>query len=340
MNIQKRLFGEADGKAVYLYRLSNGKGIDVEILTFGGIIHSLQVPDSSGALHQCVQQYSSLEGYISDPSYRGALVGRYANRIGKGQFSLDGITYHLDQNGGEHCLHGGEQGFHKKVWQAEEVSSGNAAGIRLTHTSADGESGFPGNVNVEATYWLDENNDLTLTLHATTDKATPFSMTQHAYFTLSRDPSVKSTTLYLNADAITEVDSSLCPTGKTIAVANTPFDFRTPSKIASRCTGTHPLFDAVGGYDHNFILTASSSSDKPAAQASADDTGIVMSLYTDLPGLQCYTGNLQGEEQLGAFCLEPQHFPDAPNQEDFPSPIITPHKPYKAVIRYHFEVAK
>ncbi|HAU91475.1 MAG TPA: galactose-1-epimerase [Alteromonas sp.] len=339
MKSHKTHLGETDGQEVYLFRLENNNGMSVEILNYGGIIHSLQVPDIDDALHQCVQQFDDINGYIKDESYRGALVGRYANRIGGGQFTLDGETYQLDKNGGEHCLHGGLNGFHKKVWHADVVSTESAVGVKLTHASADGESGFPGNVQVEATYWLDDNNELSLTLHATTDKATPFSMTQHGYFTLSREKSVKSIALYMNANSITEVDNTLRPTGNFSPVSGTPFDFTSLSLIGSLCSGSHPLFDPIGGYDHNYVLNARDE-DEPSAIASAADTGITMLLYTDLPGIQCYTGDLQGDQQLGAFCLEPQHFPDAPNQPDFPSAIITPEQPYNAVIRYHFVTQK
>lgn len=337
MNIEKHVFGSVDAKTVYLFSLKNKSGMEVDILTYGGIIHGLRVKDKSGELHECVQNYENLDGYVQDQSYRGALVGRFANRIGNATFNLDGKQYLLDKNGGEHSLHGGNTGFHKCHWQAEEVhkTDGSAIGVRLTLTSPDGEGGFPGTVDVVATYWLDSLNQLTLTLTASTDKSTPFSMTQHAYFTLSKAASVVDTALMINAASVLDADTSLLPTGHFVEVEGTPFDFTSEVSIGKNAALSHPLFDAVGGYDHNFVLN-STIDEKPAAKLHAPDTGIDMLLFTDLPGIQCYTGNLQHQTQLGAVCLEPQHFPDAPNKPDFPSSVITPGAPYNATIKYKF----
>lgn len=337
MNIEATEFGEIQGNSVTQYTLSNENGMQVKILTYGGIIHELTIPDRQGKRHSCVQSCGSLAQYIEDESYRGAIVGRYANRIGHAQFSLNDTVYNLDKNGGEHNLHGGLSGFHKQIWQARTEQTADVVSLHLTHFSPDGEGGFPGNVTVHAVYRLDNTNTLQLQFYATTDKATPFSLTQHAYFTLSNGETVHTTQVQIDAEQITEVDNTLLPTGKLISVANTPFDFTSLTAIGDKSQTGHPLFNLVGGYDHNFVL-AKPTDDKPQAQVYAQDTGINMALYTSLPGIQFYTGNIQGDAQLGSLCLEPQHFPDAPNQPNFPNCIIDENNPYRAEIRYQFNV--
>jgi aldose 1-epimerase len=345
MNIQVSDFGvvsgEMSGEQVRMFTLSNANNMEVKILSLGGIIKEITMPDANNAPKQCIQTFDTLDEYMADESYRGAIVGRYANRIGNGCFSLDGTTYHLDKNNGEHNLHGGNAGFHKRNWASSTQCCDHSASVTLTLLSGDGEGGFPGNVAVTACYTLNNDNELSLRIKATTDKATPLSFTQHAYFTLSNDSSVESTVLTIAADEVTDADSTLLPNGKFVAVNNTPFDFRSPTQIGKN-VHTMPsseLFEKVGGYDHNYVLRQNAPT-QPQAEVSAQDTGLTMKLYTNLPGLQFYTGNLNTQQQLGALCLEPQFFPDSPNKPHFPNCIATPDTPLDMQIRYAFSVTK
>ena len=336
MKVQSTEFGVYQGKVVNAFTLINDNGMKVTLLSLGGIIHDIQVPDRAGQLHACVQSLPDLHAYIDDPSYKGAIVGRFANRIGNATFTLDNAVYKLDKNGGEHNLHGGIAGFHKKVWQSKVCKSDSEASVHFSLSSEDGEGGFPGNVEVTAVYTLSNDNALLLELHATTDKATPLSLTQHAYFTLSKQATVGTTEVQIHSQKIADVDSTLLPTGHYVDVANTPFDFSQQKAIETQSNKSHPLYELVCGYDHNYVLLPSVEG-QPQAKVASSDTGICMSLYTDLPGLQFYTGSLQSTSQLGALCLEPQYFPDSPNRPEFPDCIATPEAPYKAYIRYTFE---
>jgi len=337
MKINVSVFGEVNGNTVKAFTLNNANGMSVTLLNYGGIIKDITVPNAEGKPIHCVQTFDTLQEYIDDPSYRGAIVGRYANRIGHGTFFLNGTQYTLDKNGGEHNLHGGFAGFHKKIWQASTDELDNSASVTFKLHSPDGEGGFPGNVKVEACYTLNNDNELSLELSATTDKETPLSFTQHAYFTLSDDDKVGSTLLHIDAEQVTDADSSLLPTGKLVDIGGTPFDFLSLTPIEKRASQqtSHALFDRVGGYDHNYVLRAAKGSE-PQATVMAPDTGISMELFTTLPGLQFYTGSLESDEQLGALCLEPQHFPDAPNKPAFPNCFVKPEETFKAAIRYKF----
>ena len=339
MNIEISKFGEIDGVLVKEFTLTNANDMQVKLLNYGGIIKDIILTDNVGKRKHCVQSFDSLDEYIDDPSYRGAIVGRYANRIGNAEFWLEGKHYVLDKNGGEHNLHGGLAGFHKKVWEASVDKTDEQISVLLTLSSPDGEGGFPGNVEVKACYTLTNDDILSLEITATSDKATPLSFTQHAYFTLSNDKHVGSTLLQIDADKVTDADTTLLPTGTFIDVADTAFDFRRLTKIHERATSQDPipLFQMVGGYDHNYVLR-NAEQDAPQARVKALDTGINMALYTSLPGLQFYTGSLQTEQQLGALCLEPQHFPDAPNKPHFPSSIVYPGQVVQMSMRYEFSV--
>lgn len=330
-------FGSLDGLAVTAFTIENTSGIQVTILNYGGIIHSLLIPDKNNEPHECVASCTDLDAYIDDPSYRGAIVGRFANRIGNATFELNDETYHLEANGGVHNLHGGISGFNKKVWDAEIKEEDDRVTLCLSLTSEDGEGGFPGNVKVTANYVLSNDNSLTFHVKGETDKATPLSITQHAYFSLSKAPTVDSTEVKISAKAITSVDETLLPTGEFLPVAHTPFDFSTLRAISSNQHAAHPLFEHIGGYDHNYIVDRSND-DNPHAEVYAADTGIHLALYTSLPGIQFYTGELHCEKPLGALCLEPQYFPDSPNQDTFPSCIVYPDKPYRETIRYVFAI--
>lgn len=339
MNIEVSVFGHANGVAVNEYVLTNDNGMRVTLLNYGGIIKEIIVPDKSGIAKNCVQTFDTLEEYIEDASYRGAIVGRYANRIGHGKFILNDEQYNLELNGGKHNLHGGLNGFHKKVWEATTNQQSDEVSLSLSLFSPDGEGGFPGNVNIKARYTLTNENELIFHVCADTDKATPLSFTQHAYFVLSNEDTVGSTKLKINADSITDVDDTLLPTGDFVSVAGTPFDFRDEVKISTRAhmADASELYTMVGGYDHNYVLNEVGK-DVPQAVVKAPDSGVTMALYTTLPGLQFYTGNLQSDVQIGALCLEPQHFPDAPNKVHFPNCITHPNNPFEMTIRYRFGV--
>lgn len=334
MKVTATPFGEHLGKTVSCYTLTNDAGMSVEILELGGIIRNLTVPDNTGAAHSCVKGFDTLKDYLDDNSYQGALIGRYANRIGEGRFELDGQPFQVDVNGGPHHLHGGFSGFHKKLWVSEPIEEDDAVGVRLSLISPDGEAGFPGEVTVTAEYRLQTTNTLTLSLFASTTAATPFSMTQHAYFHTGKRGSVVGDTLQIDAKQVTDADNTLLPTGKLIAVENTPFDFTSAVEIGQRVTTGNPLFDSVGGYDHNFVLSNDSAT--PAAVLASPDTGIRMALFTTLPGMQVYTGSLMTDDQAGTICLEPQFFPDSPNKPDFPDCILRPGEPFQASVRYEF----
>ena len=337
MKINVSTFGEIAGKTVQAFTLTNNNAMSVTLLNYGGIIKEIHFPNAKDELISCVQTFDTLQGYIEDPSYRGAIVGRFANRIGHGAFTLNGKQYTLDKNGGDHNLHGGLAGFHKKVWEAKTLESSDSVSVIFTSTSHDGEGGFPGNIIVEACYTLSQDNELSLNITATTDKETPLSFTQHAYFTLSNEEQVGNTLIKIDAKKVTDADSSLLPTGDLVDVGNTPFDFTSLTAIKQRVeqTNSHPLFDSVGGFDHNYVLQ-NTSDDNPQAVVKAVDTGVTMELFTSLPGLQFYTGSLKERDQLGALCLEPQHFPDAPNKPLFPNCFVKPNEKYQEIIRYRF----
>lgn len=334
MNTSVCRFGTVDGEPVTRYTLQNTEGMRVDILSLGGIIQNISVPDKAGQTHHCINGFDDVETYLSDESYQGALVGRYANRIGNGVFSLDGVGYQVDVNGGPHHLHGGFNGFNKRLWHSQLFTEKQAVGVRLTLTSPDGDAGFPGELTVTAEYRLYAQNRLTLTLRAETTAVTPFSMTQHAYFHLGRRGPVTDAFLQLNADSITEIDSTLLPTGKVVGVSGTPFDYTSLTRIGDNIGNAHPQFDVIGGYDHNFVLRRHEG----AADAIlyAPDTGIRMALRTSFPGLQVYTGALTSDASPATICLEPQFFPDSPNQPAFPDCTVRPGTPFQASIEYAF----
>lgn len=339
MKVDVSAFGEIDGATVYQYVLNNNNGMKVALLNYGGIIKEIVLLDKHGNQKHCVQTFNTLQEYINDESYRGAIVGRYANRIGHGKFSLDGQLYQLDKNGGEHNLHGGLAGFHKKVWHGQYSESEDSVSVTFTLNSPDGEGGFPGNVSVAAHYTLNNDNELSLHITANTDKATPMSFTQHAYFTLGNEKTIGNTLLYIDADQVTDADETLLPTGELVSVEGTEFDFRELSVIKEKAASSpaSALYKMVGGYDHNYVLNTSAENAMQAL-VKAEDTGISMVLSTNLPGLQFYTGSLSSPEQLGALCLEPQQFPDAPNKAQFPNCIVQPGETLHANFRYQFSV--
>lgn len=341
----KQGWGQADGKEVFLYTLTNAKGNYVKISNYGGTVTSWNVPDKNGNKNSIVLGFDSLAGYLQKPPYFGALVGRYGNRIGGAQFTLDGTTYKLAANNGKNSLHGGLKGFDKQVWEGV-VSSDTVPTLTLNYTSKDGEEGFPGNLKVTVQYTLTDEDELKIEYTAQTDKATPINLTNHSYFNLTGDVSntILNHTLTIKADNYTPVDTSLITTGEIKAVKGTPFDFTAPEKIGSR------IAQVAGGYDHNFVLNNSTGTLQQAAVLSDSISGRTLEVFTTEPGLQFYTGNfLDGRftnhdgkviSQHAALCMETQHFPDSPNKPKFPSVILKPGATYHTVTVYKLSVSK
>ncbi len=341
------------GEAVDLYTLTNARGMEVQAMTYGGVIVSLKVPDRQGHPGDVVLGFDSLPGYIKQSPYFGAIVGRYANRIGRARFTLDGVTYHLPANDGPNTLHGGLVGFDKVVWDAEPFWTDSGVGVVFTHTSPDGDQGFPGTLHVRVTYTLPaDSNELVIDYHATTDKPTPVNLTNHSYFNLAGagSGSILDEIAWINADRYTPVDSTLIPTGELAGVAGTPFDFRTPTAIGARIGENNVQLQRMRGYDVNFVLDRSDTGLVHAARVVDPATGRTLDVYTTQPGLQFYTGNFldgtitgKGGRVYGhrsAFCLETQHFPDSPNQPAFPSSILRPGETYQGRTVYVFGVQR
>lgn len=339
-----------EGNLVDLYLLKNKSGAQVAITNYGGRVVSLMVPDKNNELKDVVLGYDNLKSYQKKgEAFFGALIGRYGNRIGKGKFTLEGRTYDLQLNDGVNTLHGGFDGFWSKVWEAKKV---NDQTLELVYLSKDGEAGYPGNLTVKVTYEWTDANELKISYHATTDKTTVVNLTNHAYFNLNGagDATILDHLLQINADGYTPVDSTLIPTGKIDKVAGTPFDFNTATLIGKRIDANDQQLKYGKGYDHNYALRKADGLQK-VATVSSTKTGIVMDVITEEPGLQFYSGNfLTGEDKDGkgqisyphrsAFCLETQHFPDAPNQPAFASTTLKPGQEYKTVTIYKFSVQK
>lgn len=344
-----------DFDSIQLYTLKNKAGMTVKVTNYGAIITSIEVPDKAGKLGDVVLGYDSVEGYINavDKPYFGAVVGRYGNRIAKGKFELDGVTYTLPVNNGPNSLHGGIIGFDKVVWKSDYRQDKNE--IELTYHAKDKEEGYPGNLNVSVTYQLKDDNELLITYKATTDKATPVNITQHSYFNLKGEGSgdILGHELMLNADKYTPVDETLIPTGELPAVKGTPFDFTKAKAIGKDIGEKNEQLTFGGGYDHNWVLNRTEA-DKGkmilAAKVVEPTTGRVLEVRTTEPGVQFYCGNfldgrLTGKSgkpyvHRGGFCLETQHYPDSPNQKNFPSTILKPGEEYHTQTSFRFGVEK
>jgi aldose 1-epimerase len=346
--ISNKLFGTLpDGTSIELYTLRNQKGVEAQIMNYGGIVTSLNVPDRHGALGDVVLGCDQLEGYLKQNSFLGALVGRYGNRIARGRFVLDGVTHTLAVNNGPNHLHGGLKGFDKVVWSAHTVDTPNGPSLQLTYLSRDGEEGYPGNLLVTAVYTVTEENALRLDFVATTDKQTICNLTHHSYFNLAGKGDVLGHHVQINADKFTPVDGGLIPTGELRSVAGTALDFRLPQPIGGRINDTADEQIKIGsGYDHNFVLNKKPKELALAARVSEPGTGRVMEVWTTQPGTQFYTGNFLDGTVTGqggwvyqarnGFCFEPQHYPDSPNHPEFPSTVLKPGETYRNTIAYKF----
>lgn len=341
-------FGTApDGAPVELFMLQNARAARLAATSYGGAIVSLLVPDRRGTLDDVVLGFDTLRGYLEHSHYFGAIVGRCANRIGRAQFALDGRSYRLASNAGPDHLHGGNRGFDKAVWQAEPFEHERGPGLRLRHTSPDGDEGYPGRLAVEVCYLLTEADELQVDYEATTDAATPINLTQHSYFNLAGQGDILGHQLMIEADQFTPVDSTLIPTGELVPVAGTPFDFRDPTAIGALIGGPHRQLEYAGGYDHNFVLRRTGPGLVHVARVVEPNTGRTLDVLTTEPGLQLYSGNqLDGVIGKGGrvygrhsgLCLETQHYPDSPNQPGFPSTILRPGERYRSQTVFRFGV--
>ncbi|KAF2082632.1 aldose epimerase family protein [Flavobacterium sharifuzzamanii] len=353
VTIDKSEYGTtAKGEKVESYKLKNQNGMEVDIITFGGRITDLKVPNKEGVSENVVIGFNSLAQYEKENPFFGALIGRYGNRIAKGKFSLDGKDYQLAINNAPNALHGGPQGFFNVVWKADEVKSGENASLKLSYISKDMEEGYPGTLKVFVTYTLTNDNQLEVLYEATTDKKTVVNLTQHSYFNLSGDftKTILDHELTLNADKLVPVDADLIPTGKLEDVANTPFDFRTPKLIGKDINAKNDQLEKGKGYDHCWVLNNPEKGKTIIAKVYHAASGRVMEMTTDEPGIQFYSGNfLDGTLPMpngGTFahrtglCLETEHYPDSPNQKNFPTTVLNPGENYKTKTTFKFSVKK
>ena len=343
LNMEKTAYGKLpDGRPVDLYALTNANGLRVKLTNYGAITVSIETPDRSGHLADITLGYDTLDGWLGNTSYFGATVGRYANRIAKGKFTLDGQTYTLATNNGENHLHGGVKGFDKVLWEAEPVKTADAVGVKFTYLSKDGEEGYPGNLKVTAVYTLNNANEYKAEFSATTDKPTVVNLAHHTYWNLLGNAAgdVLGHELMLAADKFTPVDPGLIPTGELKPVAGTPMDFSKPTPI-----GAH-IAQVDGGYDHNWVLRNQDGKVALAAMLYEPKNGRVLEILTDQPGIQFYAGNFLDGSVKGkggvayqkhyGLCLETQHYPDSPNHPEFPSVVLRPGQTYHHVMIHKF----
>jgi aldose 1-epimerase len=344
----------ATGEQVHLYTIKNARGLEMRVMDYGGIIVSIKTPDRSGTFADIVLGFDDVQGYVRSSPYFGAITGRYANRIAKGRFQLDGTTYTLAVNNGPNALHGGIKGFDKVIWRVQPRADSSGMHLVLRYTSRDGEEGYPGTLDVTVTYTLTDADELIVDYEATTDKPTIVNLTQHSYFNLHGEGSgtILDHVLTLDADRYTPIDSTSIPTGALPSVAGTPFDFRTPMPIGARIDQPDPQLKNGHGYDHNFVLNraAGATGLVHAARVVDPTSGRTLDVATTEPGVQFYTGNFLDGSVIGknghayhrrsGFCLETQHFPDSPNKPQFPSPVLRPGHTYRSTTRFTFGVER
>lgn len=356
ISITKAEFGFTPDGPADIYTLTNRNGMKIRITNYGGIIVSWLAPDRNGVLKDMVLGFDDIEGYLTDHPYFGAIIGRYGNRIDDGKFTIDGQTYQLAQNNNGEHLHGGDRGFDKYLWNATIIEA-EIPSLKLSRRSPDMEEGYPGNLDVEVTYTLDPDNTLTIDYKAETDKKTIVNLTNHSYFNLKGDGEgdILGHTLLLNSNRYTPVDDNLIPTGTIDSINTTPFDFRGPTMMGARIESDHEQMKKGGGYDHNYVLFKHDLSHDhghdemmPVALVFEPISGRTLEMHSTEPGVQFYTGNFldgtikgKGGKVYGprvAFCLETQHFPDSPNQPQFPSVILSPGETYHSSTRYIFGI--
>lgn len=349
MKIEKQPFGKTeDGTAVDLYTLTNANCMTVKITNYGGIVTSILIPDKNSKLGDVVLGYDNLDGYLKASPYFGCIVGRYGNRIARGKFTLTGKTYSLAINNEPNHLHGGMKGFDKVVWTAKEIKGKNTVGLELAYLSQDGEEGYPGNLSVKVIYTLTNENALQIDYKATTDQPTVCNLTNHTYFNLKDAGAspILDHVLMLDADYLTPVDATLIPTGKLQPVAGTPFDFKIPTAIGARINADDEQIKFGLGYDHNFVLNGEAGTLRLAGKLFEVTTGRVVEVWTTEPGIQFYSGNFLDGSITGkngtvyqyrhGLCLETQHYPDSPNQSNFPSTMLNPGEKYQTTTIYRF----
>lgn len=338
-----------DGTEISQFRLKNDNGMKIKVIELGGIITCLTAPDRNGTFEDVVLGHDTLEEYLESSYYLGALIGRYGNRIANGKFSLDGSEYQLQPNDSPNTLHGGDTGFHTRVWKGEEVTVLNGTALKLSYTSADGEEGFPGNLTVEVRYTLTNNNALVIDYTATTDKKTIVNLTQHSYFNLSAmKEDVLGHELVINADRFVEIREGAIPTGNLAPVQNSPFDFTSSKPVGKDIDADHPQLAITGGFDVTWVLNKEGRELDVAAKLAHPASGRVMEVLTTEPGIQFYSGNALKNTPHGkggiahnrrmGLCLETQHFPDSPNQPEFPSVELDVNEIYRTKTVYRFSV--
>jgi aldose 1-epimerase len=339
------------GEEIKLYTFRNSNGIEISITNYGGRIVTIKVPDRGGQFADVALGFDDLDGYLRKNPFFGALVGRYANRIAKGEFSLDGKTYKLARNNGENSLHGGLKGFDKVAWEAQSTDTEHGPALRLEYVSADGEEGYPGKLTAVVSYSLSDSNELRIDYDATTDKTTVLNLTNHSYFDLSGQGSGKilDHIATIHADRFTPVNSHLIPTGELQPVDGTPFDFRQPKRIGDRIDQDDQQLKYGVGYDHNYVLNRNGEGLQPAARVLDPASGRTIEVLTTQPGMQFYTGNHLAESLVrgkggvvygfrSGFCLETQFFPDSPNQPQFPSTQLDPGERFEQTTVFRFSV--
>lgn len=345
--LQEKEFGKLpDGTIVRLYTLAGRRGLVAKVTNYGAILTELHAPDRHGEAANIVHGFDNLEQYAKGHPGFGATIGRFANRIARARFSVDGVEYRLAANNGRNHLHGGLRGFDKAVWKAAplKMTANGAAAVQFTWFSVDGEEGYPGNLEVSVTYAVTDDNDLRIDFVATTDKATPINLTNHSYFNLAGSGDVLGHEMQINADRYTPVDDELIPTGEIAGVKGTPLDFTRPAPIGARIEQLKPN---PGGYDHNYVLNRDGGAAPSLAARTCEPTsGRVLEVFTTEPGMQLYTGNFLDGKHTGVggviygrhsgFCLETQHFPDSPNHPDFPDCTLRPGQTLRSTTIYRF----